>query len=75
MNNPNASPPHTGTDHPDAAYWAAWALLTTLDQKLTSGQHLRTADGQVITTLDQLVNAILENRWPAEQQAEQEPRR
>ena len=67
MNIIDAVPPGAlNPDHPDAAYWTAWLLLTALDRRLTGGQHLRATDGQLIVSLDQLVPAILDNRWPVE---------
>ena len=44
----------------DAAYNAALKLVAQIDEDLTKGiRHYRTKNGQLLTTLDQVVNAIL----------------
>lgn len=46
-------------------YLAALALVQRIDATLERGGHYRAADGQIITTLDQAINAILNNNFPA----------
>lgn len=47
-------------------YELAVELVQMLDELLRRGYHLRDCFGRVLTELDQVVLAILENRWPAE---------
>jgi hypothetical protein len=43
---------------------AALHLVRVLDFRLSRGEHLRDTAGRALVTLDQVVLAILENRWP-----------
>ena len=58
----------------DATYNAALKLVAQIDEDLTKGiRHYRTKNGQLLTTLDQVVNAILEDNLllpQVQQQAE-----
>jgi hypothetical protein len=45
---------------------AALQLVRVLDFRLSRGEHLRDTAGRALVTLDQVVLAILENRWPGE---------
>jgi len=46
----------------DATYNAALKLVAQIDEDLTKGiRHYRTRSGQLLTTLDQVINAILED--------------
>ena len=46
----------------EAAYAAAYELVQLIDQHLAAGtQHYRTQSGALLRTLDQVVNAILDN--------------
>jgi len=50
-------------------YWAALALVEHIDETLTAGtQHYRTKTGQLLRTLDEVVNAILADNlvWETE---------
>jgi hypothetical protein len=48
-------------NHP---YYQALALVLRIDERLERGIHYRTRTGQLITTLDQAVTAILTNNFP-----------
>jgi len=39
-------------------------LVKAIDDKLGAGFHFRDANGQLITTFDQAILAIQNNRWP-----------
>jgi hypothetical protein len=46
----------------EATYNAALKLVAQIDEDLTKGiRHYRTKNGQLLTTLDQVINAILED--------------
>jgi hypothetical protein len=48
------------TNEQDAAYYAAVELVARIDEELTRGvRHYRTKAGQLLTTLDEVINAIL----------------
>jgi len=50
------------THEKDATYNAALKLIAQIDEDLTKGiRHYRAKNGQLLTTLDQVVNAILED--------------
>ena len=56
----------------EACYWAALELVQYIDESLTKGtQHYRTRSGQLLRTLDEVVNAILTDNlvWEAESDA------
>jgi hypothetical protein len=56
----------------DATYQAALELVAQIDEDLTRGtRHYRTRSGQLLTTLDEVVHAILaDNLMLSEQQEE-----
>ena len=56
----------------DATYQAALELVAQIDEDLTRGtRHYRTRSGVLLTTLDEVVNAILaDNLMLSEQQEE-----
>ena len=58
----------------DATYNAALKLVAQIDEDLTKGiRHYRTKNGQLLTTLDQVINAILaDNLLLPQAQAEAE---
>ncbi|RME70882.1 MAG: hypothetical protein D6784_15925 [Chloroflexi bacterium] len=46
----------------EAAYYAALELVAQIDEALTRGtRHYRNKAGELLTTLDQVVHAILNN--------------
>ncbi len=50
-----------------AAYQAALELVAQIDEHLTNGtKHYRTVSGELLRTLDQVVNAILDNTLATE---------
>ena len=50
--------PTTPPSH--AAYYAALELVTCIDQNLVSGRrHYRTKNGVLLTTLDEVINAMI----------------
>jgi hypothetical protein len=50
----------THSNEKDATYNAALKLVAQIDEDLTKGiRHYRTKNGKLLTTLDQVVNAIL----------------
>ncbi len=65
-NNNHRTYPELVVSHPasegDAAYYAALKLVDRIDEDLTKGiRHYRNKAGELLTTLDQVVNAILED--------------
>ena len=61
------------TSEQDAAYYAALELVARIDDELTRGiRHYRTKSGKLLTTLDEVVNAMLSDNLvlPEIQQAE-----
>jgi len=51
----------------EAAYEAALELVAQIDDHLTHGtKHYRTQSGELLRTLDQVVNAILDNNLASE---------
>ena len=50
----------THSNEKDATYNAALKLVAQIDEDLTKGtRHYRTKNGKLLTTLEQVVNAIL----------------
>lgn len=50
------------TDHKEAAYQAALELVAEIDYNLTTGRgHYYNSMGEILTTLDEVVRAILGN--------------
>lgn len=45
----------------EAAYQAALKLVDRIDYNLRRGIHYRTSDGALLTTLDEVIRAILTN--------------
>ena len=46
----------------DASYYAALKLVARIDEDLTRGvRHYRNKSGELLTTLDEVVRAILDN--------------
>jgi hypothetical protein len=65
-NNNHRPYPELVVSHPasegDAAYYAALKLVARIDEDLTKGiRHYRNKAGELLLTLDQVVNAILED--------------
>jgi hypothetical protein len=57
-------------DEQTAAYEAALELVRLIDQHLTLGtQHYRTKSGTLLRTLDQVVNAILDDNLLLEEES------
>jgi hypothetical protein len=57
----------------EAAYYAALELVARIDDELTRGiRHYRTISGQLLTTLDEVIHALLTDtlELPESQQAE-----
>jgi hypothetical protein len=67
FNRSNGNKPHRpelvvthSASEADAAYYAALRLVDRIDEDLTKGiRHYRNRAGELLTTLDQVVNAIL----------------
>jgi len=54
-----------------AAFEAAMRLVGHIDENLTTGLiHYRNRHGELLHTLDQVVQAILSNDWPVLEPAE-----
>ncbi len=50
------------TSEPEATYYAALELVAHIDEALTRGtRHYRNSAGELLTTLDEVVRAILDN--------------
>lgn len=55
-----------------AAFDAALRLVGHIDENLTTGLiHYRNRHGELLRTLDQVIQAILSNDWPALEPAEE----
>jgi len=53
----------SAAQHPHAAYYAALKLVAGIEQNLASGcRHYRTKNGKLLTTLDEVVNAIVNHQ-------------
>jgi len=48
------------------AFDLAYILLALLDAQLSRGLHLRDSNGNLLTTLDQVVSAVEAGRWPCQ---------
>ena len=58
----------------DATYAAALELVARIDDELTRGiRHYRTKTGQLLTTLDEVINAILTDNLMLPEVQEAEP--
>ena len=63
------SPP---LDEQEATYYAALKLVNQIDEDLTKGiRHYRTKAGVLLTTLDAVVRAILDDNLLLEEQAQE----
>ena len=52
--------------HVSSAYEAALVLVERIETQLAAGCHYRDTNGQALTTLDEVVLAIIEERWPVD---------
>lgn len=58
----------------EAAYYAALELVARIDDELTRGvRHYRTTSGQLLTTLDEVINAMLTDTLELPQVQQSEP--
>ena len=46
------------------SYWVAFALVDQIESNLRIGYHYRDTQGRLLTTLDQIVRAILADLFP-----------
>lgn len=69
---PGLKVPASTTEQEDA-YYAALKLVTRIDEDLTKGiRHYRNKAGILLTTLDEVVRAILDNDLQLDEQPETE---
>ncbi|HMQ50513.1 MAG TPA: hypothetical protein PKE64_14620 [Anaerolineae bacterium] len=53
----------------EAAYYAALELVTRIDEELSRGiRHYRSRSGVLLTTLDEVINAILQDNLLTEEE-------
>lgn len=64
----------TDTSEKEDTYYAALKLVARIDEDLTKGiRHYRNKAGILLTTLDEVIRAILDNDLQLEEQLDTEP--